>query len=215
MDDAARICRAVYEETAQLYAQVAGEMGHQALGYRILYGPAVSDAEILFIGYQPGGSAEDAKRGLREGEQAGWPNRCDYSHADWALARRLQRIWDKPFLAACTGINVNFFRAPSMAAWRRLPPPVRRDLEHFSLQRCKRIVRALRPRQIVVIGLTTFNALAEGEPVLMGETRVLAKRGTLWDIPATGVVHLSGARINGIDAQRLAQLLNPEGKSNA
>lgn len=56
----------------------------------------------------------------------------------------------------------------------------------------------------------TFDSVAEGSPCLFGQkNRTLAKTGRLWDIPAIGVVHLSGALVSGVDRMRLAGFLNP------
>lgn len=203
-------CRDVYKETRQYYERIAPELGDRALRFRILYGPPIIGAPTLFIGYQPGGSSEDAREGMKNGEHQGWPTKCDYAVAPWPLAVRLREVLGGDQLARCTGLNAVFFRAPDIDAWRRVPSRLRAEMEEFSLHRAERIVRALKPRHIVIIGLGTLDRLvgkAGSAASLRGEKGVLAREGMLWGCPAIGVVHLSGARIGREDRSNLAAFL--------
>ncbi len=204
------VCRTIYTEVADLYARSAPGMAECNFGYRILYGPPVLRAEMLFIGYQPGGAASGAAEGQEEGQHLGWPPTCEYAHRDWRLAARMREVWGSGTLARCTGLNAIFFRAPSMRAWRRLPRTVRVELEAFSAERAERIVKALKPKRLVIIGLKTFARLTTGADDLIGEQRVLVRRGQLWDRPAYGTIHLSGARISRADLDRLKAYFSPE-----
>lgn len=197
------VCRTIYAEAASLHARVAPVMAENDFGYRILYGPPILRPEILFIGYQPGGGARSLAEGLEEGQHAGWPVTCEYAHKKWLIAKRMREIWGEATLERCTGLNAVFFRAPSMKAWRRLPLHVRAELESFSRTQTERIVRTLKPKRLVVIGLETFARLATGTDDLRGDRAVLVRRGQLWDRPVFGMIHLSGARISRADLGRL------------
>ncbi|MQR98901.1 beta/alpha barrel domain-containing protein [Gluconobacter aidae] len=98
-----------------------------------------------------------------------------------------------------------------MATWQQITRPVRKELERFSLEKCEAIAKALCPRIILVIGLGTFEVLAQGLPVLRKKHSrrpdVLAREGQIWGFPAIGVAHLTGSRINRHDADRLAAFL--------
>lgn len=197
--DVEDICRNVYADTKKYYCQSEEALGEYALGFRILYGPPVVDAPFLFLGYQPGGRAVDCVD-----HHETWPETCDYATEDWPLAKQVRAIWGAEVVARCTGLNAIFFRAPSVVAWNRIAKTLRDDLEIFSLHNAERIVRALRPEFLIIIGLGTFDWLTQGEPSLYGEKgRVLARRGTLWGRIAIGTVHLSGSRISRIDRDRL------------
>lgn len=195
------ICREVYGATNNYYRQYEETLGEHSLGFRILYGPPIVDAPFLFLGYQPGGRAIDCAE-----HHETWPETCDYATKEWPLAKQVRAIWGQEVVAQCTGLNAIFFRAPSIAAWNRITKPLRDDLEIFSRNNAERIVRALRPKRLIVIGLGTFAWLAQGEPSLYGEKgRVLARCGTLWDCKAIGTVHLSGSRISRGDRERLRE----------
>lgn len=204
MDQTAeQVCRKVYEETRVFYAEKAPQLGDAAYGFRVLYGPPLTNAPILFIGFQPGGSTQSAEQGLKDGEHEGWPMRCEYAVAPWRLASRLREIWDIPTLERCTGLNAIFFRAPSITAWNGISPKLRSEIEAFSLARAARVTRALAPQRIVIIGLGTFDRLTRGYPELVSDHRVLVKRGELWGAPAFGIVHVSGARVSRNDIAKL------------
>ncbi|MCS0495931.1 hypothetical protein NVS89_12555 [Ancylobacter sp. MQZ15Z-1] len=208
------ICRSVYEETRAFHAGTAMELGEADFGFRILYGPPRVATPLLFLGDQPGGGEKDNRKGLADGERESWPETSDYATACWKLAKRIRNVWDDPPMGESTGLNLNFFRSASQGEWRRLPLSLRAKLEEFSLPRAVRIVRALAPRHIVVIGLGTFQrvvgvaeAAAVRHALVSDRGRVLGRTGELWGSPATGVLHLSGAHISVEDRQKLNAFL--------
>lgn len=200
--DPARVCREVYVETRAFYEAHSPAMGPAALGFRILYGPPVAKPPVLFLGYQPGGTmAEDGN------QHETWPVVSDYAVQSWPLAARLRETLGEAKVAASTGLNAIFFRAKSIADWRRFKRPLRDEMEAFSLSRAERIVRVLAPRHIVVIGLGTFDRLTAGTASTLGAGRVLAKRGDLWGASAIGIMHLSGARVRRDERDRISAYL--------
>lgn len=197
-----QLCKTTYDETRELYASVEAELGEAALGFRILYGPPIVRAPFLFLGYQPGGDEiEDLQH------HKTWPVESDYVTKPWPLARQVREVWGSEMTARCTGLNAIFFRSPKVKIWKQLPPPLRLKLESFSLERSEAIVRALKPLHIVVIGTENFDLLTKGkgEVVLRGAKVTLAKTGSLWGIPATGTVHLSGYRVSNANRDLLRQ----------
>jgi hypothetical protein len=191
-------CLKVYEETRAFYAEKEPVLGSHAHGFRILHGPPVLNPPILFIGYQPGGTTPGG-----EGDHDGWPAKCVYTIERWVLWRRLREIWGTATLEKCTGLNLFFFRAPNIAAWRQIRRDLRQEIEAFCHRRVERIVRTLAPKQIVVIGLGTFDLLTTGGAALTGDRGVLIKSGSLWGTRCYGTVHLSGAQISRTDRNRL------------
>ena len=97
------LSRNIYDETRALYKGLTSKLGSSAYGFRILYGPPLVRAPLLFIGYQPGGQTQSAIDGLRDGEHDGWPTSCVYAHATWKLAARLRAVWGQAALQRSTG----------------------------------------------------------------------------------------------------------------
>ena len=196
MTDIQGVCDTIYGEVASFYASRAARM-EQAAGYDILYGPPVMHPDMVFLGYQPGGSEKDVAPEIERGERLPIPSQCAYAYATWTLARRMREIWSVPVLAQCTGLNANFFRARSASAWNQVRAELRREMESFSLTRAELLVRTMAPRRIVAIGLKTFRRLNEGPETLAVRRKrgALVVQGEIWGIPAVGVIHLSGARI--------------------
>jgi hypothetical protein len=203
---AEEICRSIYEETKTFYECKAPRVAGQDLGYRILYGPPVVRAKYLFLGYQPGGRADSR----RIDQLRSWPTECEYAlnplelrNAGWKnprLALNIQKVWGVPILKKSTGLNAIFFRAPDLKEWRRLQRGLRIELENFSLERARRIIKTLQPRHLLVIGLETFGRLApSATSALERNGRCLVEQGEIWGMAAFGVIHLSGAHVSGAD----------------
>jgi hypothetical protein len=185
-------------------------MAGGALGYKILYGPPMQSPEVLFIGNQPGGQVADAIAGELRGERSRWPDIFEYASEPWRLATAARRVWQADILARSTGLNLCFFRSPSVGAWRALPSEVIRRAETFSLERSRTIVDMLRPKAIVVIGLVDFAKLARADGLttrraLSNGGRDLVRTGQLWGHSSAGTIHLSGARISTLDMKNIAQ----------
>lgn len=189
----------VYREVADFYKSVAPKMGDLAAGYGILDGPATPNPATLFLGFQPGGNGSDAHPGIENGVLLPIPDTCVFAHATWPYARNMRRVWDASYLKTCNGINAIFFRAPRAHVWNQLPLSLKRELEEFSYERARRLVDALNPQRIVVIGLHTFSLIGgTPETVLSGTCRLVVK-GEIWGRPALGTAHLSGARLKQND----------------
>ena len=198
------ICADIYIKTAAYYAHLAPHLGDQALGYKILYSPPIIDAPFLFMGFQPGGSLSDAQVGKRDGERTGWPTMNEYAKASWKLAVKARRIWGERLLRTSVGLNRVFFRAPGRDEWSLLPSYWRNHAEDFSGIHCKAIIAALRPRRIVIFGLHSVPEFIPGRDTLRSGKRRLVQDGCLWGIPASAVIHPTGARLSATDEELIS-----------
>jgi hypothetical protein len=204
-DNAEAICREVYQETRDFYADKEGHLGQDAQGFGILHGPPVVNAPFLFLGYQPGGAKESGY----PDQHMRWPEKCVYPTAAWPLAKQLRLVWSTQTLAECTGLNAIFFRARSAREWSKVEEGLRGEMEGFSRKQAERIVRALAPQRIVIIGLNTFRMLTAGGIALRGASEnILVRDGELWGVPAFGIVHLSGARVSREDRDQLKRFFD-------
>jgi hypothetical protein len=201
-----RACEEIYAETSAFYAQMKERL-RNPLGYKILYGPPLSHAPVLFIAHQPGGRKEPEAH-LRERER--WPTECEYATARWHLAARLQKMFPVGFLdlASCVATNTIFFRAPNLKSYYTMTVDQLRRVEiaQFCGDRVKRLINLLEPQSIVYIG---FNAADGGsQPDLVSpKGRVLAKTCEVAGRQAAKVLHLSGARISNEDRALIGEYI--------
>jgi hypothetical protein len=202
--DLEAVCRDVHAQTQAFHARVASRLGHRDHGFRVLYGPPFPEAPVLFLGFQPGGGKED----MSSDHHAGWPERCEYAHETWLLAKRMRAIWGADFLDRCTGLNLIFFRARNIRAWKALEANLRNEIECFCRAQVERVVEAIAPKRIVVIGIGTFDRLKVENVELFKKGRTLAKVGKIYGRPAPGVIHLSGAHLSGADFDHLKDLFS-------
>jgi uracil-DNA glycosylase len=197
-----KLCRDLYGETREFLEK--NEL-NPPFGFKILNGPPIRNAEILFVGYQPGGGEEDAKIEKAKGTDRGWPPECEYATETWRLAPRMQHIFGIERLKRCVGTNTIFLRYPNANRYRREIGPKRKDIETFCTEKVATIVEAIKPRQIVTIGFAALQMYGPTAPELSSDRgRMLIKTGKVANHPALGIIHLSGARPSGSDISRLA-----------
>ena len=89
---------------------------------------------------------------------------------------------------------------------------VRREIEDYCRTRVEEIVRRLDPSRILVLGLATWDKVAEGEiNRVTRRTRTsgrLAVTGAVFDRSALGIIHPTGARIGEYEFHVLGSFLH-------
>jgi hypothetical protein len=198
--EAESLCKLIYLETQAFYETIADRCENQ--GFQILYGPPFVEAPIVFIGYQPGRGLKSPGEERQYGSEDGWPPRSEYVTEDWTLAKKMRSMFPQELLERCVGLNAIFIRSPNAQLYRsRVEAKLRRAIEAFCLAKVGRIVGALRPKLVVVVGFETLALFGESSPVLISDKsgRVLAKAACVAGWKALGTLHLSGARISQKD----------------
>jgi len=203
--EAESLCNAIYLETKAFYEAIADRCENK--GFQILYGPPFVEAPIFFIGYQPGRGLKSPEEERKYGSEDRWPSRCEYVTEDWALAKNMRSMFPQELLERCVGLNAIFVRSPSVQHYRsHVEGELRREIEAFCLANVGRLVEALRPKLVVVVGFETLALFGESTPVLRSDKlgRVLTKAARVAGRPAVGTLHLSGARISRRDREAIA-----------
>lgn len=199
------LCRRIYAESKAFYKAIAADCEHH--GFQILYGPPLPGAPICFIGYQPGSGLKSPEEERAYGSEDHWPTRCEYATEDWVLARNMRRMFGRELLEQSVGLNAIFVRSPNIQHYRtHVRRNVRHEIAEFCLPRVTKMVDALNPKTIVVIGFETLALFGRSAPALTnGESgRVLARKGIIAGRQATGTLHLSGAHISHKDRAAIA-----------
>ena len=143
------VVRDVYSKTYGLWEttrdRIAGDSDH---GFKILYGPARFQPAVLIIGLQPGGSGSN----MRDAELQQPSASNEYLSESWTLATELRERFGTEYLKGAIGTNAVFFRAPSWREWCCIDQALRSALTAFCVSQNKRLIEAIRPRQILVLG---------------------------------------------------------------
>jgi hypothetical protein len=193
----------VYRETAEFYARISPRIRDDALfGFKILYGPPLARAPLMFAGEQPGGGVggpTDDPQSVLDLERKTWPVVTEYATASWRLAHAIRAVYDAEFpglLRRCTGTNENFFRAPSRDHYHRnVNGELRSEIGYFCKPRVQSLVRAIEPDHVVCIGLEIFRRIT-GSTTVAIRSRItgdpLVETGTFAGRRAVGVPHLTG-----------------------
>lgn len=199
------ICESIYAEMAQFYGlRVSATCPY---GFKILYGPPLFRPSILFLGYQPGGGIEDYERELADGAQRRWPQINEYADETrkWALARNMRAMFGKSFLESSVGLNALFVRSPSVERYQSdIDAATRLAIQKFCFPRVERIIDAVEPQRIILIGLGTLALFGRGETDLVSEKgHVLTRLGEISGRRVLAVQHLSAAHISNPNRNRI------------
>ena len=195
-------CREIYLEAEPFFARLPRE---EYYGFKVLYGPPLYQPPILFVGYQPGGGADDFERETARGSDKRWPTECEYATESWKLAKQMRQMFTRPRLLQCVGINAIFLRSPTVAHYKRtIDRGMRAEIEAFCLVRVARIIEVIDPQKIVAIGFDTLRLFGDSTPGLTNDNkRCLTTIGKIGGRSPIGTLHLSGARIAAPDLDRI------------
>ena len=186
-------CRSIYRETSENEAIVAAREQHN-LGFDILMGPPRLKPEIAFIGYQPGEWTMSVAEARMAGYEEWWvEEQCQYATAKWKLAKRLRDMFTAERLENCVGLNAIFVRARSIAEYQKVPIDVRHRIRTFCLAQVDRMLRAMEPKKIVVIGFETMKLFGRAQPCDVNAGKVLVRGGEVFQRRAFATPHLSAA----------------------
>jgi hypothetical protein len=200
----AAVCQRAYDETKRFYTRVADRCDN--LGFEILYGPPLHRPDMLLLGYQPGGGAqspEDARARYPLPDR--WPDTSAYVTAPWPLAGRLRDMFGTEPLTRSVGLNAIFVRSPKIAAYGTIDGELRNEISHFCLPHVIRIIDAVDPVNVVVMGFATLRLFGAATPDRCNaKGRVLTSVGTIAGRRAIAMLHPSGAHISGEDRRAIA-----------
>lgn len=204
-----KICEGLYPEAERLWSELNLKPKY---GFKILNGPPIQNAEILFVGYQPGGRAEDWEEEQNiivhngRGTHKGWPLECEYATAKWRLGPKMRRVFGEDRLRQCVGTNVIFLRYPNEACYRcNIIGEQRQNIEQFCKERLETIVKAINPKRIITIGFKALEMFGPTEPELPRNKKgALTKVGQIANRPAVGMIHLASAYPSNAELDQLA-----------
>jgi hypothetical protein len=190
-------CRAIYGEAKIFFKPFRISYLENYYGFAIMQGPPLFRARILFIGYQPGGASDDGRRERDRGSEMKWPCTCNNATGNWPLSKKLQRMFKRPYLKKCVGMNAIFLRSPNTRDYERhFDKTVRAQIEEFCLPRVNEIIEAIDPLKIAVFGFQTQELFGvRWEVDLTNEAgKVLTRVGQIAGYRAIAFPHPTGAR---------------------
>jgi hypothetical protein len=191
--DLESLCLRIYQETQKSEA-IRTYCDQYGGGFEVLMGPPLVRPDIAFIGYQPGDWELSVEAAREAGYEKWWvKGACHYATEDWRLARRLRAMFSANRLRRCVGLNAIFVRAKSTAAYRATPRDLRNRIRAYCLPQLQRMLEAMQPERIVVIGFETMDLFGRSSRHDIGSTKTLVKLGKVFGRPAVATPHLSAA----------------------
>ena len=194
-----QVCADVYRQVHFLWLALEDTLPTWDHKYSILYGPPVERPPMFVIGLNPGGNADQEV-------ETSWPEVFWYAEDSSArMPRQLQALFESAghndAFQRSTGANINFFRTPQIAknaagtGWKNVPLQLRRLLERYCRLQLEKLVAAMDPQLLFLMGWETLDQLVPGKDyldklVLRG--RWLAVESRLDGRPVIAVKHPTG-----------------------
>lgn len=183
------LCRSVYAET-RAFEPIAQLCAHREIqfGFEILMGPPFKSTRLLFIGYQPGDWETDAHEARRLGYEQDWVTehrheKCQYATQKWLLAKNMRKMFAgyPGVLENSVGLNAIFVRARNIRFYEAsIDKVIRQSIQDFCLNNVKRMIDAIEPEKIVIIGFSTAKVFGQelrpvGDGKLLRTTSVFGR----------------------------------------
>lgn len=196
MTETERAVRRIYDDVRTFDAAIGERLGAAHLGYEILYGPPSPRPPIMFIDYQPIGDGIAPAR-----KDPPWPLRSGYGlrPPPDRLANRLQKVFDVGLLNRCSGVNTVFWRSPrELVAETTGSKDLWGEIEQFSMECVRRILHAVKPDMLVVLGQKAGRAVERhfGCTPRLPAGVPIAWLAEVDGFPAYGMPHPSAALTN-------------------
>jgi hypothetical protein len=196
--------RGMYERVNAMWLHRGPKIFDGSCGFSILSGPPVFRTELMIIGENPGFGASDHTPHV----EATWPEHSHMLDAEWPLAKRLHSIFDSGgqliLLHKAVQTNFQFFKSisikkPSRYRWYDVPVALRDELGCFCRQELAGLVKVSEPKAILVLGIGSFDQHATDADTKLGDRsgkRRLLVEGLVFDVPAYGILHPTGAQVS-------------------
>lgn len=205
-NDLQSVCAEAYAQTRD----ISLFRDNAKLGFEIFLTPPRLRPPILFIGYNPGDASNntpiDEARAKGYEDRPPAENELATAKKDYRLATQLQKMFEYDLLSECVALNAVFIRTRSIDDYLRLDADKREELQEFCFSMVRKLVDAMDPERIVVLGFRTLDLLqAEWTKDCTSpkKNRQLTRWTQVFKRQALAILHPS-ARISSDDLKLMA-----------
>ena len=182
-------------------------------GFKVFYSPLLPAPELMIISLNPGRSHDIEKNFMNEIYPAykkgnfSIPLENQYVKSNGKIANRIKELFQgyENILEKSVVITVLLFRSIGMKEWKKENPKnTRLSMEDYAYDKVKTIITKIKPKKILVIGMSTFKRLKNNEIIPITNEEILDSFGTVGKIKMAkmnqtsiiAIPHLSGAFIS-------------------
>ena len=215
-------CESLYGEVQQYWESKQRLLPRTGeLKFGIFYSPVRHQPALMIIGANPGFDSDDDTKAPPSTNlfyDFGKRNEKEWKITT-ELRKRFQLASRTEMLRESVVTNLLFFKSRCLGKHRTTHQgwcdngnaKVRREIEDYCQTKMVQIVNRVDPMRILVLGLTTWDKLTEGEVSRVtrrtnGRGRV-AVAGTLWNRSALAIIHPTGAWISDDERFKIGVLL--------
>jgi len=216
-------CENLYAEVQQYWESKRDFLPRTwALKFGIFYSPVRYRPALMIVGANPGFDSDDDTKSPPVENLFYDPK--ERNEKEWRISARLLKLFQiagrEHNLRYSVVTNLLFFKSRCLNTHTATGqgwcdngnPKIRREIEGYCRVKVEQIVNKVDPARILVLGLTTWDRLAD-EPLKLRASRTkgrgrLAVAGTVFNREALGIAHPTGARISDTECHQLATLLD-------
>jgi len=182
-------------------------------GFKVFYSPLLPAPELMIISLNPGRSHDIEKNFMNEIYPAykkgnfSIPLENQYVKSNGKIANRIKELFQgyENILEKSVVITVLLFRSIGMKEWKKENPKnTRLSMEDYAYDKVKTIITKIKPKKILVIGMSTFKRLKNNEIIPITNEEILDSFGTVGKIKIAkmnqtsiiAIPHLSSCHIS-------------------
>jgi hypothetical protein len=208
----ANLTRWAEDLTEEVFLEWKTKYSFWEQGFKVFYSPLLPAPELMIISLNPGRSHDIEKNFMNENYPVykkgnfSIPLENQYVKSNGKIANKIKDLFQgyENILEKSVVITVLLFRSKNIREWKKENSKhTRLSMEDYAYDKVKTIITKIKPKKILVIGMSTFKRLKDKEIIPITNEEILDSFGTVGKIKIakmnqTSIIvipHLSGARI--------------------
>ena len=195
-------------------------------GFKVFYSPIRRNPKLMIISLNPGGTVTNFKKTdywkFKKGNFS-LPPKNRYLVTDYPFAKKIREFFDgnEGLLDTSVAISILFFRSKNFKFWLKNVPKTRRtEMENYSYEKVKLIIKTVKPQAILVISSKTYKRLGkileiknEKQKMKIGKV-TLVRTAFANGIPIFSIPHLTGYHISTKNIEKMRNLFKEFTREN-
>ncbi|MCH7560656.1 MAG: hypothetical protein IIC67_04695 [Thaumarchaeota archaeon] len=120
----------------------------------------------MILSYNPGGDKTSFQKDLFHFENGSYPGytKNEYISRDYPMAKKIRSFFESNYdlLESSVTLPIIFFRSKNLVYLKKnFPKELQQDMEKFCLDQIERIIQAVKPNSILILGFETYSLLTK------------------------------------------------------
>jgi hypothetical protein len=208
--------------TEEVYNEWKTKYSFWKPGFAVFYSPVRERPELMIISLNPGGGEKDFQVDVDDSAYPKFqdgnfslPPKNRYLITKYRFAKKVRMLFEgnEDILKTSVVITVLLFRSQKIDYWEKNnPEETRLPMERFAYDKVQEIMKKVKPKKVLVIGVDAYNRLRkniikiENENIVEKTTigRIITAKAGQIDIFV--IPHLTGTRVSDKNMEKMKKL---------